>query len=91
MNKKEVTFATEYYDNNICKGFARASQAFRCLWPVTDVIAVKNTANSSAVVSCEDELILLRKTEFSVELYLVRAVHNFDYRHVQTEYLTQGD
>jgi hypothetical protein len=47
---------------------------------VNDVIAVKNTVNSSAVLSFEDELILLRKTEFSVEFCLVRAVYNFDSR-----------
>jgi hypothetical protein len=80
VKNEEVIFATEEYDNNICKGFAQASQAFRCLWPVTDVIAVKNTVNSSSVVSCEDELISSRKTEFSVEFYLVRAVYNFDSR-----------
>jgi len=76
VKNEEVMFATEEYDKNICNCFARASQAFRCLWPATDVIAGKNTP----VVSCQDELILLRKTEFSVEFYLVRAVHNFDSR-----------
>jgi len=47
---------------------------------VNDVIAVKNTVNSSAVLSLEDELILVRKTEFSVAFSLVRAVNNFDSR-----------
>lgn len=59
------------------------------LWPIDDVLPY--TLGWSAVMSCEDKLILFCKLEFSAVFYLVRVVHKLALILLQTEYLTNCD
>jgi hypothetical protein len=63
--------------------FHSGNHTLRCLLTSNRCISVKQKSLYwNAIVSCEWELILLRVTEFSVVLYLVRAVHTFVSRFV---------